>query len=364
MIRHVVPPRLRDLIAAPPADANRAATAWLRPGDEGLWFSRATWGLVALVQALATRLGRRPRVLIPDYFCAEPLLPLRSGLAELSFAAVDANGCVDWAGAQTEPDLVLLVHLFGRPAPGADARAFADRCGAILLEDAAHVLGPIPGVGELGDLVLYSPHKLLGLPDGGLLVLRPRAVSLRADLTQAVAELGRARPSPARWLLRRLLQASPAWPLVARLRHAGQADFLADPHPAAPTPPVGVSRLALRLAAFTDLTQVGARRRANADALRRTLAGLGPWQEFQPDQGDVPLYRLVLRSNAPSDAIALFGRLRAAGLPVESWPDLPIETTARGATHALDLRRTLVMLPVHQALEPDALARAYGKALA
>jgi dTDP-4-amino-4,6-dideoxygalactose transaminase len=44
--------------------------------------------------------------------------------------------------------------------------------GAWFVEDCAHCLKAVSGVGEFGDFVLYSPHKLLAIPDGGLLVVR------------------------------------------------------------------------------------------------------------------------------------------------------------------------------------------------
>ena len=36
----------------------------------------------------------------------------------------------------------------------------------------AHVLCPVSGVGKYGDFIIYSPHKLLPIPDGAVLVIR------------------------------------------------------------------------------------------------------------------------------------------------------------------------------------------------
>jgi dTDP-4-amino-4,6-dideoxygalactose transaminase len=53
---------------------------------------------------------------------------------------------------------LLLVHFFGQPAPAEGATALCRETGALLIEDAAHPLRPITGMGEYGDCVLYSQH--------------------------------------------------------------------------------------------------------------------------------------------------------------------------------------------------------------
>ncbi|HSV29574.1 MAG TPA: hypothetical protein VLL76_08440, partial [Candidatus Omnitrophota bacterium] len=59
-------------------------------------------------------------------------------------------------------------------------------------------------------------------------------------------------------------------------------------------------------------------------------------------------------------ASVLYARLRAARLPVESWPDLPPEA---GDGAARRLRRTLLLLPCHQGCDATELASAYAGAL-
>ena len=36
-----------------------------------------------------------------------------------------------------------------------------------------HVRRPISGVGKYGDFIIYNPHKLLPVPDGAVLIIRP-----------------------------------------------------------------------------------------------------------------------------------------------------------------------------------------------
>ena len=69
-------------------------------------------------------------------------------------------------------DLFVLVHYFGCPTFAAPTKDFCAKQHAWLLEDAAHVLRPISGVGKYGDFIIYSPHKLLPIPDGAVLIIR------------------------------------------------------------------------------------------------------------------------------------------------------------------------------------------------
>ena len=49
---------------------------------------------------------------------------------------------------------------------------FLSKNGTWLVEDAVHVLKPTLNIGQKGDIVLYSPHKLLPIPDGAIIVIK------------------------------------------------------------------------------------------------------------------------------------------------------------------------------------------------
>ncbi|MBX9634574.1 MAG: hypothetical protein K2X44_06300, partial [Magnetospirillum sp.] len=240
------------------------------------------------------------------------------------------------------------------------ARNWCDACGAILVEDAAHVLAPVPGVGERGDFVLYSPHKLLPVPDGALLVVRERAKRLEPWVVKALRAIGGAHPHTQAWRLKRLIQKTPLGWLLARFRQGGQADFLSDPA-AGPLPPTPMpSAAGAALLARAELAAAAHRRQENAAALAQAIRAPKLWERLFPACNEFAPYRLVMRCTDPDRAAELYTRLRAARLPVESWPDLPPEVTSGTA---LDLRRTLLLLPCHQSLSANSLAQAYAQAV-
>ncbi|MBX9633674.1 MAG: hypothetical protein K2X44_01710, partial [Magnetospirillum sp.] len=132
-------------------NGSELAAPWLRSGDlGGLWLSRSAWSLAVIADAWAMAHQRRPVIAVPEYICDQSLWPLRQGRADLVFYAIHSDTLEpDWASMDgLKADIFLLVHYFGRPNDAEGARNWCDACGAILLEDAAHVLAPVPGVGE------------------------------------------------------------------------------------------------------------------------------------------------------------------------------------------------------------------------
>lgn len=344
---------------------NALAATWLCDGDlGGLWMSRSAWSLAALADAFSRAHGRQPIIAIPEYFCGGSLAPVRDSGARLCFYPVrDDDLRPDWAACDALPgsiDLFVLVHYFGWPNDGAGARAFCDRRGAWLVEDAAHVLAPVEGIGQWGDAVLYSPHKLLPAPDGAVLVARPGLHAVEHHLVEAVRALGWHHPHTGGWRLKRLAQRSVLGPWLQRRRPGGQPDFASDP-PAGPVPRTpSPSPAGAALIGRSDLGLAARLRRDNAAMLWRAVAAAAPWVPLMRANDAVAPYRLALRCPDKATATQLYARLRAAALPVESWPDLPPEV---GAGAARRLRDTVLFLPCHQGCDGAELARHYAAAL-
>ncbi len=341
----------RGLLAAalrPPPSDDALAAPWKRGGERAAWFSRGAWALAALAENIGLGLGRRARVWLPDYFCNQSTWPLRRTGATLVHYPIDMELGPDWAACEAmagrePPDLFVLAHYFGEPNDAAAARAFCDRAGAALLEDAAHGL-PGPGIGEFGDYVLYCPRKMLAVPDGAVLLGRNEPPP---------AAVGDA-PSPWAWLAKQA-----ARKFAPGLRRGPGPHFLADAEtaPLAPTPALG--GLARRLLAEPGLEDAIDARKRNADALRAAWAGADGCAPLFPEPKGAP-YRFVLRC---VDAQAAFDALASRGCPAETWPDLAPEVLADPDRHAaaVALRRSLVLIPTHQSTPRAALRARCGR---
>lgn len=380
-------PRLQDLARAAirPQLQNAELTApWTRAGDVAGILSRSAWS-IALIALWRARLGAEGPVTIwvPDYFCNDALAPLRRAGVQLEFYPVLASTDpdVEICRAMLEhgaPDIVILVHYFGRPAAsGLAFRNLFESTGAWLVEDAAHVLRPIRGVGMLGDFILYSPHKHLPLPDGAVLVARrdgpsmlgeggiaafgapetwPSQLGALVPLVNELADPGAS--ASVTWLARRLLQR-----LGARAPLNGFSPFAEDDAigsreaPRLPVP--GASTLALRLLGTLcrELGNVACRRQRHlmlwdTQLLDPANSTLGLERCDRPDAREWTPYLACYRIPAVGGP-GTFASLKQSRLPVTTWPDLPPEVVADQNRHkvAWQLRHARLFLPVHQSLQ-------------
>lgn len=374
-------PQWRDLFAAMfgTTSDEELAAPWLRPEESAFWFSQSAWSLAAITK-WRLRLTERQiaHVWLPDYFCNATLAPLRDMGADLVFYPVteqmmpDIHACHRLA-EQQPIDLFVLVHYFGQATPAEPFAAFSEQHRAWLIEDAAHVLRPVPGVGEFGDCVLYSPHKHLPIPDGAVMVVRPNGPAQLAKIETAMRVLGEIRANmyslpgkssrPATlWLLKRLAQcfgvrgrsSPPAFKVEV------ESGEIVSCHPE-------MSALAKRLLTplRMRLQAVAALREQNA----QTWASVLSWVDAEGHLTRCPTtttpYLAGFSVGRADRTEALFGRLLQAGLPVTTWPDLPPEVMQDRAAHpvAVSLRHTFLYMPVHQSLTERRLL-AFGKVLA
>ncbi len=355
------------IVTGPAADDDTLAQPWLLEGDRALWFSRATWALRAIVDGLTEQLGRLPELWLPDYFCNQPTQPLRQVGLRPTFYPIDGSLQPDWArcealsGSRT-PDLFVLVHYFGVPVETGEARAFCNRLGAALIEDAAHLMTRAATAGTDGDFVLYSQYKHLPVPDGGLLVVRPSVQEGMPAIVQAARRLSGTPPNTLRWMAKRLIQSvSPA--LASVLSGSQPGSFDDDPGADGLPPEGALSNAARRLIAVQsgDLFRMAERRRANERRLRDLFRDAADLKPLFPeiDSQAVP-YRAVFRASDHEAAQRRYDRIRASGNVVETWPDLPPEVKADPDRHAvaIALRNTLLGLPIHADRTPEALEAA------
>lgn len=343
---------------------SRIAAPWARAGDRQFWLAGSSWSMAALAEAAADRLGRATNVWLPEYFCGASMWPLRQTRSALHFYPIDEQGRPDWANldrAGQRPDMFFLVHYFGHANDHAEARQFCDDSRALLVEDAAHVLGPVPGIGDAGDIVLYSPHKFFPAPNGGLMLIRPRAEQWVAPVSRATAGLGESTAMGLRWMAQAGRAKVSAFPPRKSRATWSEAMFFSDPLPTpvpARTRPSPVSRSVF---ASVDLEETARRRSANDAAVRAYFKGRPGWRPLFATPSPAPL-RSVFRLDSPERASAAFAALRNAGVEAQCWPPLsPPEVRDRGTIAAL-LRRTLICIPCHQGLTPNVIVDALKEA--
>ncbi len=368
----------RALLCRLPSAIDLAAP-WRREGEVAGWLSRSAWSLALIALWRKSRAPELPvTVWIPDYFCNASLAALRQTGAPLVFYPVTACMEPDFGAFQPladadPPDIFLLVHYFGRPTPAAKTRDWCARHGAWLIEDAAHVLRQVEGIGAYGDCVLYSPHKHLPIPDGAVLLIRPNGPgkfgadglasfgppsSWPSQLRDLQQQMGGSVSSGGAhavvWLVKRVLQK-----LGVRSWRLSTTPFAEPLKPVASqftAPPQ--SDLARRLLAglVSELGAVSRRRQRHQmlwDGLliddASCIDNLGLAE--RPINREWTPY-LAAYKIGPTKAEETYHQWQRQGLPVSTWPDLPPEVIAHRECHAnaWHLRHTRLYLPAHQSL--------------
>lgn len=277
------------------------------------WGAEAAPGWVNATSALAALVAHlRPgAVWLPGYICAE--LVAAAGPCPLRFFPLGADMAPDGAaleGRLAPGDLVLAANMFGR-APGAAWRAFVTAHPQVtFVEDCAQALDT--GGPAWGDWRLYSPRKLVGVPEGGILV----PVSGRAE-GQADG-LGPKEPADAHGYARRLApmaaraqapETPGQWHALHRAAEASQA--VSDQ---------AMSDAAWRLLATLEPAPMIAARKRNFAALARVLGDHAALPETDPAFAPMG-FPVRVAAEARAQVLA---HLHGAGVfAAVHWRDIP-----------------------------------------
>jgi|SRR5208282_2281730 len=164
--------------------------------DNRLAFANASSALANLIEAVQGGAIWFPAYICPEFTRAVPADRLRYYPLE-----ADLSPKVDVLQEAVRPgDLLVAVDFFGLP-PGENFLEYTSSHPDILfVEDCAQAIDT--GLSPWGDWRLFSPRKLVGVPDGGLLVARSTkaaAMNLSGSIRYDLAAVELAKPQLARF---------------------------------------------------------------------------------------------------------------------------------------------------------------------
>jgi hypothetical protein len=318
-------------------------------------YSLGRWALTSGVCAL-TPTNCQMHVWLPEYICSEvPAVLVKIG-AQVRYYPVTKLLQPEWDwlcmhdNGIRQGQVLVIVHYFGFRQDLKKARTFCDRYGLSLLEDAAHCLPFQEDMKEsIGDALVFSPRKIYPIPGIGLLLLRSEY--------EAGDPPGQVNPARKRDALVLFSQG-----VLKRGIHAFNLDLLMfkrlrrnGPH--------GADIMELQLleepSSFTNYLfsyyhshrkRISDLRRHNYSLWHTAAASLTNAEPLFPSLpvGDVPqIFPLIIWEERE----AILSRLKFAGIPRGTWPDLPDEIKRLESSNAKWLQEHLITLPVHQDLK-------------
>lgn len=317
------------------------------PIPDSLWRAwgaggRAAAGFANARSALAALIAERgpTRVWLPAYACPALAAATAAAAVETRFYAMDAALEPDAAGLARQlraGDAVVVIDHFGRP-PGAAWRALAaDFPDLLWIEDRAQALDT--AAPPFGEVRLFSPRKLIGVGDGGILVAEsplpaPRSAAPLAWAPEAARALDPDGDAPEGWYG------------LFRRREAAQA--------------VGgraASDRTLAALAATAAPPLAEARRANWRVLAEALGAYALWPIASPAFAPLAFPILV------EDAAQTVERLAARRIwAPRHWSDPPSPATEFPAAHWLAAH--CVSLPLDQRYGAADMGRIVGAVLA
>jgi lipid II:glycine glycyltransferase (peptidoglycan interpeptide bridge formation enzyme) len=367
-------PKLRDIIKSiftKPLSNKDLSKSWKSmESDISHWFSRSAFAMLAIAKWYELYTNKKSTTIwIPDYFCNEPLQLLRKSNFKLHFYPITDGLIPNWELCRDQsltikPDIFFLVHYFGYPSDGINARKFCNEYNCILVEDAAHVLIPQKDIGLHGEFVFYSPHKLLAISDGSVLIQRTKTKVLRKlsnnnpvkVMRQILEDMPQKSPSTLLWLLKRTLQKFlPDFLWIKRLKEENIAEM---PHGPTSFKPMQ-SKLSRKLLTIQipHINKYVLARQTNQAIISSFY---NPSEEKALFQiGNYIPYISGIRCKTDfytEEKLRLLKRKRS---PVMKWPDLPPEVLSESDNHtlAIELQKNLFFSPVHQSLNISAIKR-------
>lgn len=334
---------------------------WLNsyPGHSIQFYSRGSFGLAAAVNFILDKKNKNSGIVwLPDYFCNEALVPMRNMNVSICYYSIKENLEPNWDDIERElkdikaPDAFLIVHYFGFPNNIEKAITLCKKYNIELIEDMAHLLTGTVGAGN--SFKIFSPRKLLALPEGGLL-LSPGQHSLSYN----IAKTGNI--NIFKWILVKLIQkiligVGVSWHEFSRRRAENRNKRqhptkynVADRIP---------NNYSMKLLSLTEeeISRVYEKRKRNYGWLCKSVKKM---DNVNPLFLDIPhgtcpyVFPLVVHEKGDE----LYNELRLKGIPVSTWPDLPPEVEESKEQHknAIWLRDHILLLPVHQDLDEKQL---------
>jgi dTDP-4-amino-4,6-dideoxygalactose transaminase len=376
---------LLKLLLPQKIDPNQVSKSWHKEQEVAIFLSKTAWS-ISLLSIIRKSQKDEDEVIvwIPDYFCNDSLNILRLTDCKIVFYPIlenlepDFSRIKEMLGFNGKPDIFLLVHYFGRPNSVSRSVEFCRNNGAWLVEDAAHVLRPDKGIGAAGDFVLYSPHKLLPLPDGAILIARPDGPSnLDAHMVEVIfknrkwidflSELKVSSNSQLKitgnmegliWILKQILQ-------KLNIRRYLKQPFYETKR----SPPVNIvypkpeiSRISLKILSGLchNLADIASLRERNQMLWDYCIGLLSQKENTEIHPGNRPTnlnwtpYLSSYKSEEQSIA-EFYNNLEAKKFLPTTWPDLPPEVFLNKTRHnvAIKLRNCEFYLPVHQSLNKN-----------
>ena len=346
---------------------------WVKENQEGFWLSRSSYSMRLIARFRLEECRKKSiNVWIPSYFCNESLDEIRKEKVKIYFYPIMENGipdlgaCIKQMTDQNKPDLFFGVHFFGREIDFKKISEFAKSFDAWFIEDAAHVLRSSGKTGRYSQFTFYSPHKILAIPDGSILVFNKDnffgSESSLGRLKNLYRQMNRKNFKSniflIKWVLKRTLQK-----LGYRKKIYNNLEAFDDNEIRNASQNIisGMSRFSKKLIMLQkNLESEINTRNENYNFWRKFFEKndlLGD-EIFSNHNLSCPyLFGIKLKNRKQMEKA--LNILNNYSIPALSWPDLPKEVYEEEALYksSIELKRNTIFLPIHSSINAKSMSK-------
>ncbi|WP_049991622.1 DegT/DnrJ/EryC1/StrS family aminotransferase [Natrinema salifodinae] len=323
-------------------------------------------GKIALRDGLAGLVEPGGNVLVPAYLSPAVVEPFRDLGLEPRFYAVEETLAPDFADLEDRIDddtvAITSVNYFGFPQPGLRRLAsLADDHDCYHIDDNAHAPLSVADdrlLGTHGDLGIATLRKLLPVPDGAVLYRRDDEVREAFDPSSLAGTADRVAATDYRFVATSVAErVSPTLlrSIESVLDDGPDDSSSVDPEARYEAAKIPMSKFSARVAAAANPEAIRDARRENFRAWRDVLEARDDVRLLYEElSAGLSPYEFPVRAD---DQAALLDELADAGVAgAHTWPILRESVHENAAYETANrLANEIVVLPVHQGIEPAAI---------
>lgn len=300
------------------------------------------------------------KVAIPCFFCQETLNNIENNNIEICFYKLDSYLDPDMSDLKllclNDIDVILCVHFFGKLHEFNNVRTLCVQKGILLIEDCAHVLKKDKYFSKYGDVSIFSPHKLLPIPDGGEIFFSKKSTIGKRLYIYIKSKIDIDKNNFCiKWRLKKIIQ---------KLIHIEKKNnFYFGIHygkSIAINTHKNMSGYAMSiLSKYTevDLQHILYRRKKNLRIINKLMYDIThDIIPLTPDDTEQP-YMAVYSMQNISEKKQLLSKVEQFNLPISYWPDMPLEISGDRYNSIINLASNIITIPIHQDVKTEYLIK-------
>lgn len=339
--------------------------------ENSIWTSQTASSIKLIIEALKKIENKEIiNLWIPDYFCAETIKLFNNNFVKINFYPIENNLEPNWKIIKEQilekkADIFIFVHYFGVFRDINKAVEFCKKQNAILIEDCAHCLYDYQKIGKKGDFILYSPHKILPVPKGGLIVS-----NLSTERNRLIFEylknldIIQIKGNEVFWRLKKLIQKVIKFHRSVKFKievHYDKVDKNILNNKSNNIDKWSYS--ILQHYDYKELKKIAYIRRLNLKGMNYILKNINTKIITKISEEEFcPYYAVYSLENLEKDEKKeVIKILRDKGILVMFWPELPLEIKkSKNSDIAKHISENTIVIPIHQDLN---IIKIIGKSL-